>query len=102
MLIRALLTHLHHHRPFSHGTMLAWEKFAKVMHDVEDNFIKGLGSDYSEEEYMEAKQIAVPGENMELLVCPNSLSAFFFLTQSQRNSDFIFNNTSPCGRSGLC
>ena len=41
-------------------TLAAWEKFAQIMHDVEDSVKDRLGSDYSQEEYDEAKQVAVP------------------------------------------
>jgi len=37
-----------------------WEKFAEVMHDVEDSVKERLGTEYTEEEYEEAKHLAVP------------------------------------------
>jgi hypothetical protein len=40
--------------------IVAWEKFAEVMHDVEDHVKDRLGSEYTEDEYEEAKQVLVP------------------------------------------
>jgi Thioredoxin len=46
----------------SHCRALAptWEKFAEIMHDVEEKVLSHVGQDYTEEEYAKAKVLHLP------------------------------------------
>jgi thiol-disulfide isomerase/thioredoxin len=50
----------------SHCRALAptWEKFAEIMHDVEEKVMSHVGQDYTDEEYAKAKLLHLP-------VCPS-------------------------------
>jgi thiol-disulfide isomerase/thioredoxin len=37
-----------------------WEKFAEIMHDVEEKVLSHVGQDYTEEEYAKAKLLHLP------------------------------------------
>lgn len=88
----------------SHCRALAptWEKFAEIMHDVEEKVMSHVGQDYTEEEYAKAKLLHLPvcslvfaafqmhvASLLVFVVAPSSSTTTYVLLVCRRFSHYL-------------